>query len=451
MTDTTTDTGGSAVDDLVEELRTWLEENWDPDLTVAGWWERLGLAGWSAPTLPTNAYGRGLSRSDGVVVQKEIGSFGSLGAPMGLGLLLAAPTIATHGTQEQIDRYVRDIVTGQHAWCQLFSEPGAGSDLAGLTCRGVLDGDEWVIDGQKVWTSMGQWADLGMLIVRTDPDAPKHRGITWMAIDMLQPGIEIRPLKEMSGHAMFNEVFLSEAKVPVDAVIGTVNDGWAVTNTTLQNERAGLGAGGSGAVPTAVPGTVAGNLSRRAGDFVPARPTTSAKAADSAAATKEKEPRPRRSSAQLYIDLARGNGKSTDPLIRQQLVKLHVMGEIGRYNAERLKATKAAGGDIPGMANISKLAMSDMVRLQRDLGLQIVGPAGTLHAYTDDQRAAIDEATGNPFLAMVTGTALYAQAPPIYGGTDQIQRNIIGERALGLPKEPGDVNTVPFSSLPKNV
>jgi alkylation response protein AidB-like acyl-CoA dehydrogenase len=250
---------------------------------------------------------------------------------------------------------------------------------------------------------------------------------------------------------MFNEVFLSEAKVPVDAVIGTVNDGWAVTNTTLQNERAGLGAGGSGAVPTAVPGTVAGNLSRRAGDFVPARPTTSAKAADSAAATKEKEPRPRRSSAQLYIDLARGNGKSTDPLIRQQLVKLHVMGEIGRYNAERLKATKAAGGDIPGMANISKLAMSDMVRLQRDLGLQIVGPAGTLHAYTDDQRAAIDEATGNPFLAMVTGTALYAQAPPIYGGTDQIQRNIIGERALGLPKEPGDVNTVPFSSLPKNV
>jgi alkylation response protein AidB-like acyl-CoA dehydrogenase len=125
MTDTTTDTGGSAVDDLVEELRTWLEENWDPDLTVAQWWERLGLAGWSAPTLPTNAYGRGLSRSDGVVVQKELGSFGALGAPMGLGLLLAAPTIATHGTQEQIDRYVRDIVTGQRAWCQLFSEPGA--------------------------------------------------------------------------------------------------------------------------------------------------------------------------------------------------------------------------------------------------------------------------------------------------------------------------------------
>jgi alkylation response protein AidB-like acyl-CoA dehydrogenase len=125
-------------------------------------------------------------------------------------------------------------------------------------------------------------------------------------------------------------------------------------------------------------------------------------------------------------------------------------GEIGRFNAERLKATKAAGGDIPGMPNISKLSMSDMVRLQRDVGLRIVGPAGTLHAYKNHQRAALDEATGNPFLAMVTGSALYAQAPPIYGGTDQIQRNIIGERVLGLPKEPGDLSKVPFSELPRN-
>ncbi|MCB1271788.1 MAG: acyl-CoA dehydrogenase, partial [Microthrixaceae bacterium] len=128
----------------------------------------------------------------------------------------------------------------------------------------------------------------------------------------------------------------------------------------------------------------------------------------------------------------------------------HMMGEVGHYNAERLKATKAAGGDIPGMANIAKLAMSDMVRLQRDVGLRIVGPAGMLHAYPGQDKEPIDEATGNPFLAMVTGSALYAQAPPIYGGTDQIQRNIIGERALGLPKEPGDLNKVPFSELPKN-
>ena len=439
-----TDTAKSTSDDLSAEVRSWLEDNWDPDLSVAEWWKLLGEAGWSAPNLPTDAYGRGLSRSDSVAVAREIGSFGALGAPSGLGLLLAAPTIAAHGDRTQIDTYVRDIVTGQKAWCQLFSEPGAGSDLAGLTTKAVLDGEEWIINGQKVWTSLGTTADLGMLLARTDPDAPKHRGITWMAIDMHQDGVELRPLYEMTGHAMFNEVFLTDARVPVDAVIGGVNAGWAAANTTLANERAGLGAGGGGAAATAVPGTVAGNLDRRAGDFVTERPKKKSRSGG------DKERRSHRSAAQLHIDLAKGNGTASDPCIRQDLVRLHMMGEIGRYNAERVKATKAQGGDVPGMANMAKLAMSDMVRLQRDLGLRIVGPAGTLHAYDDSQKAAIDEATGNPFLAMITGTALYAQAPPIYGGTDQIQRNIIGERVLGLPKEPGDVNKLPFSELPKN-
>ncbi len=453
MTDTTdsgTDRAGNdmAGDDLTDEIRTWLEENWDPDLTVAQWWELLGLAGWSAPNLPKDAYGRGLSRSDGVRVAREIGSFGALGAPSGLGLLLAAPTIAKHGTQEQVDLYVRDIVTGRKAWCQLFSEPGAGSDLAGLTCKAELDGDEWIINGQKVWTSLGQSADLGMLLARTNPEAPKHAGISWMAIDMHQDGVELRPLYEMTGHAMFNEVFLSDARVPTANVIGELNNGWAAANTTLANERAGLGAGGGGAQATAVPGTVAGNLERRAGDFVRKKPKKSASGGDSGGAAETRKKR--QSSAQLYIDLARGNGTIDDPTIRQDLMRLHTIGEIGRMSAERVKAAKANGKDIPGMPNISKLSMSDLVRLQRDLGLRIVGPSGMLHAYSDEDRAAIDEATGNPFLAMVTGAALYAQAPPIYGGTDQIQRNIIGERVLGLPKEPGDLNKVPFSELPKN-
>src|SRR5207302_2851745 len=142
---------------------------------------------------PENAYGRGLSRADAVRVGSEIAKFGALSAPAGLGLLLAAPTIATHGTQDQIDTYVRDIVTGQKAWCQLFSEPGAGSDLAGLTCKAIRDGEQWIINGQKVWTSMGQTADMGMLLARTNPDAPKHQGIPWMAIDMHQAGVEVRP------------------------------------------------------------------------------------------------------------------------------------------------------------------------------------------------------------------------------------------------------------------
>src|SRR6056297_1627429 len=262
--------------DVVEEVRAWLEQNWDPDLTVAEWWERLGLAGWAAPTLPEHAYGRGLSRGDAVQVQQTIAEFGALGAPGGLGLLLAVPTIATHGTPEQIEHYVRDIVTGQRAWCQLFSEPGAGSDLAGLQAKAMRDGDEWIVNGQKVWTSGGHVADMGMLIARTDADVPKHQGITYFAIDMHQAGCDVRPLRELTGRALFNEVFLSDARVPADALIGGLNNGWAVANTTLAHERAGLGSGGgSSGASAAVPGTVAGQLDTRAGGArrrAPARP-----------------------------------------------------------------------------------------------------------------------------------------------------------------------------------
>jgi alkylation response protein AidB-like acyl-CoA dehydrogenase len=384
-----------------------------------------------------------LSRSDAVRVQQEIAAAGAVGPPNGLGLLLAAPTIVTHGTPEQIDTYVRDIVTGQKAWCQLFSEPGAGSDLAGLTTRAERDGDEWVVSGQKVWTSGGQFADLGMLLARTDFDVPKHQGITWFAFDMRQPGVEIRALRELTGNAVFNEVFLTEARVSAAAVIGGVNQGWAVANTTLANERAGLGAGGggasSGAGSVALPGQIAGHLGRRAGDFT-GRPGPEA----------GRRNRRQQSAAQLLIEVARELGRTTDPLIRQGLARLHTLGELGRFNNERLKAVRASGGDIPGMANISKLAMSDIVRLQRDLGLQIVGPSGMLHAYDNTENAELEKATRNRFLSLVTTSALYAQAPPIYGGTDQIQRNIIGERALGLPKEPRTDAAVPFSSLPRN-
>jgi alkylation response protein AidB-like acyl-CoA dehydrogenase len=430
--------------DAVEEVRAWLEENWDPDLTVAEWWERLGLSGWAAPGLPEHAYGKGLNRNDSVAVQGVIADFGALGAPGGLGLLLAAPTIATHGTQEQIDLYVRDIVTGQKAWCQLFSEPGAGSDLAGLQTRAIKDGEEWVVTGQKVWTSGGQVADMGMLIARTDPDVPKHQGITYFGIDMHQKGIEIRPLVEMTGHAMFNEVFMEEAVTPDSSMIGGLNNGWAVANTTLMNERAGLGSGGGAAAGgAATPGTVVNDLAKRAGDFV------------SGAAT------PRRrgggggggmfgTSYKLLVELAKGNGKIDDASIRQDLMKLHTLNELGRMNSLRAKAAKAIGQDVPGLPNISKLSMSEIVRQQRDVGLRILGPYGTLHAYKGEDAGPLNEATGNPFTMMVTGMALFAQAPPIYGGTDQVQRNIIGERVLGLPKEANNDKTAAFKDLPKN-
>jgi alkylation response protein AidB-like acyl-CoA dehydrogenase len=432
--------------DPVNDVNVWLKENWDQDLTVEEWWRRLGLSGWAAPGLPTNAYGKGLNRNDSVAVQNAIAEHGALGAPGGLGLLLAAPTIATHGTQEQIDLYVRDIVTGQKAWCQLFSEPGAGSDLAGLQTRGEKDGEEWVFTGQKVWTSAGQVADLGMLIARTDPSVPKHQGITYFALDMHQPGkVEIRPLVEMTGHAMFNEVFMEEAVAPDSALIGGLNNGWAVANTTLMNERAGLGSGGGhAAAGAATPGTVVNDLPKRVGDFVVGGGGKRRDRGGSGGGMFG-------GSYKLLVEMAKTNGKIDDPSTRQGLMKLHTLNELGRFNNLRAKAQKAAGlPDIPGLPNISKLSMSDIVRAQRDVGLGILGAYGTLHGYTGEQTEALNAATGNPFLGMVTGLSLFAQAPPIYGGTDQVQKNIIGERVLGLPKEANNDKTAAFKDLPKN-
>jgi alkylation response protein AidB-like acyl-CoA dehydrogenase len=429
-------------DELVDEVRAWLEENWDPDITVAEWWQRLGLAGWAAPTLPEGAYGRGLSRGDAVIVQNTIAEFGALGAPGGLGLLLAAPTIATHGTPEQIELYVKDIVTGQKAWCQLFSEPQAGSDLAGLQSKAMRDGEEWIVNGQKVWTSGGHYADMGMLIARTDSDVPKHQGITYFAMEMHQPGVDVRPLRELTGRALFNEVFMTDARVSNEAMIGGLNNGWAVANTTLMHERSGLGSGGgSAAGSAAIPGTVAGQLETRAGDYVRDRSKPAASGGGGAGF---------RDTAGTLISLAQGAKVNSDPTIRQDLVRLYTMGQLGRINNLRVKAARERGQEIPGMANIAKLSMSHMVRLQRDLGLRIVGASGMLLAYEGADRKALDEATGNPFLGFVTEMALFAQAPPIYGGTDQVQRNIMGERVLGLPKEPNQDRVVPFSELPKN-
>ena len=426
--------------DAVTAVKEWLAANWDPDLSVRAWWERLGTSGWAAPSLPETCYGKGLSRAEVVRVQDAVAEFGALGAPGGLGLLLAGPTIATHGTDQQRERYVRPIVTGTEAWCQLFSEPGAGSDLAGLQTRAERDGDEWVVTGQKVWTSGGQIADMGMLLARTNPDVPKHQGITYFAFEMRQPGVEIRPLREMTGRALFNEVFLTEARVRDDAIIGGVNNGWAVANTTLTFERAGLGAGGGSAgAGVAVPGSIAGDLDKRAGDLVWARPRGGAGGSGGIGNT-----------STLLQAVARDLGLNDDPVVRQGLARLHSLTEIGRYMAERSKALRASGWEIPGAGNLAKLSMSNILRLSRDLGLQMLGPRGMLHAYTPAEAEALADLPSGLLGAMVTEMALFTQAPPIYGGTDEIQRNIIGERVLGLPKEPNNDKATPFRELPRN-
>ena len=413
----------ASTDDLRTEVRSWLNDNWDPDLTVADWWQRLADSGWAMPTWPEEHSGRGLGRPDANAISSEITEAGALGPPGGLGTMLAAPTIITHGTDEQKQRFLPTIANGQEAWCQLFSEPNAGSDLAGLQTKAVKDGDEWVVNGQKVWTSGGQHADLGMLIARTDPDAPKHKGITYFGIPMHQPGVEVRPLVEMTGRALFNEVFLDDARVHDDARIGDVGQGWAVTNTTLMNERASLGGGGgTSATSLALPGTVAGHLERRAGDF-----TRKGKGSGTASILAGR-------SANMLQDLVKELGKVDDPLLRQDLMRLYSMDQISNWGVQRAKAGQAS----PALPNLAKLMMSEMTRLSRDLGLRIIGPAGTLMG------------PDTPGGGVVQELALFSPAPSIYGGTDQVQRNIIGERVLGLPKEPGPEKDTPFSELRTN-
>ena len=401
------------------------------------WWDRLGRSGWATPTWPVEWYGQGLSRADGVRVQQAITAFGALGAPGGLGTLLAGPTITVHGTDEQRERYLLDIVTGRKAWCQLFSEPGAGSDLAGLNTRAELDGDEWIVNGQKVWTSGGHWSDLGMLLARTDPDVPKHQGITYFAFDMHQPGVEVRPLRELTGRAMFNEVFLTDVRVPADAAIGGINNGWAVANTTLMFERSGLGAGGGGGSVSALPGTVGGDLPRRAGDLLRVRDLVDGGAASPTSVTN-------------LAALARKNGTIDDPNVRQTLAQLYSMNEIARYTNLRQRALAREGREIAGLGNIAKLSMSRILRMSRDLCGRILGPYATLHAYDAGEQEALVAATGGGARPGITESMLFAQAPQIYGGTDEIQHNIIGERVLGLPKEPSADKGKPFRELPKN-
>ncbi len=420
MTDTT------ALDMLEDDgsdlnIESWLDEHWSPDISVAEWWTRLSADGLALPTAPP-PHGRGWSRSRASELASAMVSRGALGPPSGIGMMLAAPTLLAHGTSTLIDRYVPKILSGQHGWCQLFSEPGAGSDLAGLQTRAERDGDEWVVSGQKVWTSMGQWADYGILIARTDPDAPKHRGITYFAFPMKQDGVEVRPLREMTGRALFNEVFIDEARVPHDHVIGDVGDGWRVANTTLMFERNSIGGENVAAPSAALAGTIAGHLDRLAGSFGGETPVLGAGMVG-----------PGR--VKQLIKFARDNGSLEDPSIRQDLASLHTLLQITGWHVGRMKSGSAATGS---EGNLLKLRNSDITRLARDVGCRVLGAGAMLTGPSSPSGGAVQE------------LALFSPAPSIYGGSDQVQRNIIGERGLGLAKEPGPDRNTPFRELPKN-
>jgi alkylation response protein AidB-like acyl-CoA dehydrogenase len=403
---------------LRDATDAWLAANWDPDLPVREWWARVGAAGWTAPHFPTEWGGGGYSRRSPRVVRAAFSEFGALQPPGGLGLLMAAPTILTHGTREQIDRFVPAVYDGSVAWCQLFSEPGSGSDLAGLTTRATRDGDRWIISGQKVWSSMAMEADYGMLLARTDFDVEKHAGISWFAFVLDQPGVTIRPLREITGHALFNEVFFDEAVVADANLVGGLNNGWAVTQTTLLFERAGIGAGGihTGFPP---PGPKGGFLDLRAGDAATRRPPESTSKV---------------LNVQELFDLARSRGRFDDPHVRQQLARLFSYVKTGEWTAKRSEREVAQGRGV-GLPNVGKLAQSRIAKLCGEIACEILGPGALL--WTPD----------GPVAGRYAEALVFSAASSIYGGTDQIQRNVIGERALGLPREPDPNKRLPFREV----
>jgi alkylation response protein AidB-like acyl-CoA dehydrogenase len=409
-----------AVEDagLHEDVRAFLDANWDPELSVRDWWSVAGAAGWSAPHFPTEWGGRGYSRRSPLAVRAAFDEVGALHTPGGLGLLMAAPTILTHGTPEQRERYVPDVYNGAVAWCQLFSEPGSGSDLAGLTTRAVRDGDHWIISGQKVWSSMAREADFGMLLARTNPEAPKHAGISWFAFALDQPGVTIRPLQEITGHSMFNEVFFDDAVVADADLVGGLNNGWAVANTTLLFERSGIGVGGTmaGFPP---PGPKGGFLELRAGDAATRKPPPST-------GTVLTLP-------ELFA-LARSTGHFDDPVVRQKLARLVTYVRSGEWTAKRGQVEMARGGGV-GLPNLGKLAQTRIMKLSAEIACDVLGPDAFLWG------------TDGPASGRYAEALVFSAASSIYGGTDEIQRNVIGERALGLPREPDPNKGLPFREV----
>lgn len=396
------------------DVRAWIDETWRSDLTVRQWWHALAETGLAFPTWPAGLGGVSGSSADAREAARALADARVIGPPAGVGQSLGAPTLLAHASLAQQRLLLPALADGTECWCQLFSEPGAGSDLAGLQTRAERDGDEWVITGQKVWSSAAHLSDRGLLLARTDPAVPKHEGISYFVIDMDQPGIEVRPLRQMNGDAEFCEVFLTEARVRDDHLVGGPGSGWRVARTTLGFERTNVArSGGRGAV-TVMPGSRAGMLDRTVEDVI-AEAATTPRAAVSGFVIGN----------QPLLGLARDYGGDTDAIARQALSRFRTSTEINRITGLRARAAAAVGQPGPE-ASTGKLAMSNIARASRELAFSLMGAHGML------------ERLDAPLDGAAHRVALASFGASMGGGTDEIQRNVIGERTLGLPKEPGD-------------
>ena len=308
----------------------------------------------------------------------------------GIGLGMVAPTIAAHASPEVAADLLPKMYRGDLVGCQLFSEPGAGSDLASLQMRAEKDGEEWIINGQKVWTSGAHYSDVGEVIARTDPDLPKHRGLTGFMVDMKAPGVEVRPLRQMTGGANFNEVYFTDVRVPDTHRLGDVNQGWTVALTTLMNERASIGGGGGG-------DSKSGGITR-------------------------------------LTEMARHFGRLDDPVVRQRLMEIYTYNKVLSYTNQRAMAGLAAGRTPGPEMSLSKMGLTRSMRAQVHYLSEVLGP----HLVAD---------TGEWGTFSNAGFVLGEPGMHIAGGSDEVMRNIVGERVLGLPKEPGIDTTSPFKEI----
>jgi acyl-CoA dehydrogenase len=380
------------------DARTWLEANVPQDRpsdeVAAGkaWQAQLYANGWAGVSWPTEYGGRGGTRLEEVVFNEEEARVAAPSRSMfTIALGMVGPTLMHHGTRPQKERFLRPMLAGEECWSQLFSEPEAGSDLAALRTTAAPDGDDWVVNGQKVWTSGAHYREWGLLLARTDPSAPKHRGLTCFVVDMHAPGIEVRPLRQMTGASHFNEVFLSDLRIAAGAVVGEVNDGWNVAVTTLMNERVSLGGASSAGGKT-------GDICR-------------------------------------LIALARARNLADNGVVRQRIADAYARTEVVRFLGMRARTALSRGSRPGPEGSVAKLASGFLAQRIADLALDIMGPAGAL--------SGADTAEGSYWQLR----RLQAPSLRIAGGTDEVQRNILGERVLGLPREPRADADTPFRDL----
>jgi alkylation response protein AidB-like acyl-CoA dehydrogenase len=399
-------------------VREWLEGAWSRGESLAEWRRRFADSGWCVPSWPVEYWGRGLPAWANEVVAEELVRVGAVGPPLGGGITLAGPTLLTHGSAHLKQRLLPPILVGEESWCQLFSEPGAGSDLASLSTRAERDGDEWVVTGQKLWTTSAHHADFGLLLARTDWDVPKHRGLTYFILPMHQDGVEIRPLRQMNGHASFNEIFLTDARVPDANVVAAPGDGWKVALTTLEFERAAARLGAP-TVPQDLDSKAAREAERQEEDY---RNTYSW--------YPQRAGRP-----DLVVEFARLQGRCHDPVVRGRIASVISLARVNEWTTQRARAATAAGRNPGAAGSLSKLAASRLAGAAAQVHSLLAGASGMLG--TDD----------GPVDGTIAEILLSVPAKSIAGGTDEIQKNILGERILGLPREPSVDADVPFRDV----